>query len=65
VADVVSGGGICQATARLPAGEYRVLARYGGDRNYSSSLARTTLRILPAPPVGPPPSTRRGERALS
>lgn len=51
VAVVTSGGGACTSDAHLAVGVHRVVARYVGDRDFSSSLARATLRILPAAPA--------------
>jgi hypothetical protein len=55
VATVTSGGGECWTTTRLAVGLHEVVARYAGDRDFSSSLARTTLRVLPA---APPPASQ-------
>ena len=50
VAVVASGGAVCTADADLALGAHRVIARYVGDRDFGSSLARTTLSILPSAP---------------
>jgi hypothetical protein len=50
VAVVASGGAVCTADADLAVGAHRVIARYVGDRDFGSSLARTTLSILASAP---------------
>jgi hypothetical protein len=50
VAVVTSGGAVCAADPNLAVGPHRVIARYVGDRDFSSSISRTTIQILPASP---------------
>jgi Fibronectin type III domain len=50
VAVVASGGAVCRADPDLGVGLHRVVARYVGNRDFSSSTARTTLQILPGSP---------------
>jgi hypothetical protein len=50
VTGVLSGGGACTFRLRLRTGPHGVLATYLGSRDYRGAAARTTLRVLPAPP---------------
>jgi Fibronectin type III domain/Bacterial Ig-like domain (group 3) len=49
VAVVTSGSAVCWAEPDLGAGLHRVVARYVGDRDFASSISRTTLQIRSAP----------------
>ena len=48
VASVASGGATCTASVHLAPGLYAVRATYLGTRDFKASVARTSLRVLPA-----------------
>lgn len=54
---VRSGGGTCSVVVHLAAGVDRIVARYVGDRDFRSSLARTTVDVTASTPA--PPSEGR------